>query len=61
MVCKVCTITGDGRSFTSRDDICDNCLSAQMPTEDEIYAALEVLSRTERYSVKDNETDDWIV
>ncbi|SKM83973.1 Uncharacterised protein [Mycobacteroides abscessus subsp. massiliense] len=30
------------------------------PTEDEIYAAIAVLANTERYSVKDNELDDWI-
>ncbi|EIU06815.1 hypothetical protein MA5S0422_3129 [Mycobacteroides abscessus 5S-0422] len=30
------------------------------PTEDEISAAIAVLANTERYSVKDNELDDWI-
>lgn len=34
--------------------------SVNGPTEDEIYAAIEVLAKTERYSVKDNELDDWI-
>lgn len=31
-----------------------------VPSQAEIDAAIDVLARTERYSVKDNELDDWI-
>jgi hypothetical protein len=30
------------------------------PTQSEIDAAIAVLARTDRYSVKDNDRDDWI-
>lgn len=44
---------GSGEGNTMGDNV-------NGPTEDEIYAAIAVLANTERYSVKDNELDDWI-
>lgn len=35
-------------------------MARPLPTEEEIDHAIDVLARTERYSVKDNELDDWI-
>lgn len=37
-----------------------NPVAENEPTQEEIDAAIGVLARTQRYSVKDNELDDWI-
>lgn len=35
-------------------------MTVTAPTQDEIDAAIGVLARTDRYSAKDNDLDDWI-
>lgn len=35
-------------------------MAGNEPTKSEIDAAVDVLARTDRYSVKDNDLDDWI-
>lgn len=35
-------------------------MAGTAPTQAEIDAAIDVLARTDRYSVKDNDLDDWI-
>lgn len=35
-------------------------MAEQAPAQAEIDAAIDVLARTDRYSVKDNELDEWI-
>ena len=29
MLCKVCLSLGDGRMFSYRNDICDNCITVE--------------------------------
>lgn len=35
-------------------------MSRSTPTEEEVDAAIAVLAATDRWSVKDNETGDWV-
>lgn len=49
----------DTRALPDNEDICDACFADANP-DFAVAEAIALLGQTDRYSIKDNETGEWV-